>query len=127
MQAVKNALVFGQHQFDASTTGEKDTVPVAMRPTLGPLSMLQYKTARLRWSIEGAGAAEGNLALKADGTTLANEDISAGSGAVDVDLAGVQGQTPLELVADVTTAGDAGATVQAVLDVEQPLIMSGCA
>ena len=113
------------------------TTTAGFRETLGPLSYLAYKPAKFRVLVRapdanGAGAITVKLT---DGTTdLASVPVDLAAAqvttvAVDVDLSGVAGASQLRVVVDVGTAADVSTevTVDAKLEVEQPLVMSGCA
>ncbi|MDX1800398.1 MAG: hypothetical protein R3303_05660 [Marinobacter sp.] len=110
--------------------------PTQMQIGLGPLSQLSYKPATFRYLIRlsaatAAGAA--TLELKAGGTVLKSipVDLTTATvieGQAGITLAGVAGEAELSVNLNVTTAADAGttATVDTVLAVEQPTVVTGC-
>ena len=130
--AGKSNLIFEPAMpVDLSQTGETSTND-DMAPNLGPLSQLTYKPARLKYLIRADGAATAQLKLTAGGAEIMATEVETVdgviSGQVPVSLAGVTGEAPLRVVVDVTAAGAAGetATIDAVLDVEQPLTIMNC-
>lgn len=110
--------------------------PANLQPNLGPLAALTYKPTRMRYLIRLSAAptvGAATLNLKAGETVIRAEAVSLVgvttiSNSVAVDLSSVAGETPLSVELDVTAAADAGitATLDAVLDVEQPVTLTGC-
>lgn len=120
-----------------AVTVDAYTTTAGFRETLGPLSYLAYKPATFRVLVrapEANGAGEITVKLT-DGTTdLASVPVNLAAAqvttvAVDVDLSGVSGAAQLRTIVDVGTAADVSTevTVDTKLEVEQPLVLSGCA
>lgn len=115
--------------------GVTDT-PQNLRPNLGPLSLLKYKPSRWRYLLRlSAAPTVGSVEIKLlSGTTVIRSEAFSLVGAttlsnnVAVDLSQVSGESDLSVRVDVTAAADAGitATLDSVVDVEQPLTIAGC-
>lgn len=117
--------------------GVQHTSNSAFAPTLGDLSFIPYRRARLKYKLALSAASTAgavDLVLNAGGVERARIPVAiAGGGAAiigaaDVDLSGIAGESAITLSVDVTTVADAGVTasVFASLDVAVPLIVSGC-
>lgn len=110
--------------------------PAAFQESLDDLARLSYLKGALRYKVaQSAKPAAGAATLKlTDGVTdyasvaLALSSAAVLTGALDVDLSAISGQTKLQMVLDVTTAADAGTTasVDAQMEVTMPLMLSGC-
>lgn len=124
MLANKAFIGLGTFTVDLSEVAEVEAVPPKMRATLGPLAAINYKTAKFRYHFENAGAATGTVTLFAGSTEIGSGTLDDGSGAIEVDLAAVQGQSELAVTVDVTSAGNADARFTGRLDVEQPIVTS---
>lgn len=124
--ASRAGMPFFKGTFDASTVAnDAYKTPAGLGPKLGSLSWLPYKEAEVR--VQVTTDAVGTVRVMAGDTVLASAPFNGNlATALEVDLAVVQGQTRLELAIDVETAGTGTGTVEAILDVDQPAIMSGC-
>lgn len=119
---------------DLSATGATAT-PESLAVTLGTLSALSYKPSRFAYNLNidaAASSAVVTISLKASGAVLwqtshnLNGLIEVGQ-SVAIDLSQVAGETPLVAEVEVTTAeASRTATLDAFLDVEQPLMITGC-
>jgi hypothetical protein len=104
--------------------------------SLGPLSQLRYKPANWSYLLRlSAAPTTGNVtfSLMAAGSVIRSESVALnGVTAVGntsaVDLSNVSGETQLIMRVDVTSAADGGitGTVDSLIDVDQPVILSGC-
>jgi hypothetical protein len=121
---------------DLSAVAVVHTTKDALAAHLGSMALLRNKPAHLVFSVDlnqatAAGAA--SVKLVAAGVTVASVplNLTTGtefSGRVLVDLANVQGQTPIKAELEVTTAADAATTADfdARLEVEAPFVSMGC-
>lgn len=119
---------------DAAATAY--TTPAVFGVKLAGLVTMKYLTASLPYRLELNQASAGGSAdiqVKAGGAVLgsATVDLSSGTdltGTVDVDLVGVGGAQAITVTVEVTSAADAGTTasLDARLDVETPVVLSGC-
>lgn len=110
--------------------------PINMQPKLGPLANLSYKPTSWRYLVRLSSAptvGTASVRLMAGATVIKSQDLAivgatAISDNVPVNMSAVAGETPLSVEVDVTGAADAGitATVDAWLDIEQPLTITGC-
>lgn len=122
----KTSLSLGSHVVDLSTIGTKVFVPTTGRPTLGALALYSYKTAVVRYVIENPGAFSGMVKIRANNEELPQAvratSVIVGddrqSGEIEVDLTLLQGQSRIEMVVEVATAGSAAARVWASMDIE---------
>ncbi len=112
------------------------TTPGAWRHTLGGLSLINGVKAELKYRMErdpGAGTVNFTVRVKtAAGVILHEESQSLTAGATlnnaaQIDVGAVSGGSPLLVEVEVTTA-DAGttATLDALIEYESPVIISGC-
>lgn len=110
--------------FDASTIGVNHTTPASMRHTLGPLAAITYKQAFFRVYNDSDAAIEATL----DGLeNIITVSVAAGASAsVEVDVGKLTGSEAISASANVTTAGSGTGNLYARLDIEQPLVVSGC-
>jgi len=120
---------------DATATGVQHTTDTAWAVKLGSLAAWTIKTCQWKYKValnQATAAGAATLNLKAGGTVVGTVavDLTAGDavGVVEIDLAGIEGQTRIVMELDVTTAADAGtvAEIAGALDIETPLIVSGC-
>ena len=110
--------------------------PAGFQPVQGVMAWIPYKPAKLRYVMRASAVpTSGEVIIRLmAGTEVLAQVTHALSGAgviagtVPVSLAGVAGDQGLSIVADVTTAADAGivGSLSAVLDIEQPLTNTGC-
>lgn len=129
MEGVKKGL-------DMAVAAVVHTTKEALAAHLGSMALLRNKPAHLVFSVElNQATAAGAAAVKliAAGVEVASVplNLTTGtefSGRVPVDLANVQGQTPIKAELEVTTAADAGTTADfdARLEVEAPFVSMGC-
>jgi hypothetical protein len=121
----------------ASTASPAYTTPSAHRIELRDLARLSYVGCRARATVRANQASSGGAATLrlSDGSTdLVTWSIDLSSGTrwtreAEVDISGVKGTAGLFLALDVTTAADAGTTVEVAgaLDIHHPIILlSGC-
>lgn len=112
------------------------TTPEPFRETLEDLTLLRFVRATWRYRVRldaGSGAGAATLRLTDGTSTLAsvNLDLSAQtefSGALPVDVSGVNGAAGLRVELEVTSAADAGRTAElaAQLNVAVPLSVLNC-
>jgi len=110
--------------------------PDPIRPTLGTLAALRYTPAKFAYNLKLSTAPTTGAAtvrLYAGATEVASASVAiVGTTEIgasfDVDLSDVKGQAKLSAAVDVTGAADAGitATLDAFLDVDLPVVNSGC-
>jgi|25_taG_2_1085351.scaffolds.fasta_scaffold02501_8 hypothetical protein len=111
------------------------TTPAAHRYQLGGLGLLEYVRAKLRVAVRfDQVPTQGEAVVTlSDGTAdIASVDVDMTGGdqdfALDIDLGQVSASALLRVVAEVTSAADAGRTMQVAgcIEVETPLISSSC-
>ena len=110
--------------------------PAALAAKLGPLSQLNYKPSTFGYVLRLSSApttGTADVRLMAGATEVASFTISLSgatlmSDSAAVDLSAVSGDAVITAEIEVTAAADAGitGTLDTQLDVEQPLIISGC-
>lgn len=110
--------------FDASTLGVNHTTPVPMRHSIGPLAAIMYKKASFKVFNDSDAAIEVSL----NGiSTISTVNLAAGaSSSVEIDIGSVNGSEQLSIEVNVTAAGTGNGQVYARLDIEQPIVVSGC-
>ena len=135
--ATKGSLTFEPRAaVNLATSGVNYTTPLAWRAALGGLALINGVTAHLKYRLAtsgGAGTAEATVRVKTSGGTILHEEaVSVASdavvnGKVQVDVGAVSGGSPLLVEVEVTTAvtGMAG-ELDAVMEVETPVIAGGC-
>lgn len=107
-----------------------------MRPRLGPLAVLDYKPTEWRYLLRLSSApTQGSATVKlfADDALIASDVVALNgnstiSNRMAVNVANVAGESRLSVAVDVTAAANAGitATLDSVVSVEQPVVLSGC-
>ena len=117
--------VWAGTQFDASTTGTKKTTPDQIGIRLGPIAAFSYfrgflaafndSDAAVTVDVKSGAATVYSLSL-APGQSLRNE----------VDLSTVSGAAVLTTELTVGTAGTGTGEISVNLEIEQPIIVSGC-
>lgn len=123
--ANKVAFSFISTVFDVTATGEAYTTPPAIGHRLGVLQAIKYKTARFAAANHSDAAV--TVTLKAGAGDVASLTLTPGAAAsTEVDVYGISGAANLTISANVDAVGTGTGQVQAVLDVEQPVIVSGC-
>lgn len=134
--AGKIRLPFEPKMAVAMDAVQQTQTPEAIRPTLGTLAALRYTPARIAYNLKLSSAPTTGAAtvrIFAGATEIASSSVAiVGAteigGSFDVDVSEVKGQTKLSAAVDVTSAADAGitATLDAFLDVDLPVVNSGC-
>jgi len=134
-----SVILAGKSRFDLSrsmsvdltSTGETIS-PESMGVTLGPLSAISYKPAKMRFNLLPDAAITGavvELKLYADQTVVKSESVNLSGlseygNSVDISLAGITGDQILTFAVNVTGA-EAGRSlaVDACVDVEVPVVV----
>jgi hypothetical protein len=121
---------------DLATEGVNYTTPDAWAVRLGRTALWNEKEAYFKFKLQlnqasSAGVAVVKLTAGTNvisETTLDLTDSEAFNSRVYVDLAGIEGQTLIKASVEVTTAGQASTSgvLDCVLEIESPLILSGC-
>jgi hypothetical protein len=123
--ANKAAFSFISSAFDVTATGAAYSTPPAIGHRLGVLQAIKYKTARFAAANNSDAAI--TVTLKAGEGDVASLTLAPGAAAsTEVDVYGISGAANLTISVNVDTVGTGTGQVQALLDIEQPVIVSGC-
>lgn len=120
-----------------NSTGQKHQTADAWAPKLGDLAMLPYRRGRFAYKLRQSGSATtGTAKIEIMAGTVVLDTITLSlngsggdvTGAVDLDLSSVAGETGIKMRLSVDTAADTAITADlwGRLEVSTPLIVSTC-
>lgn len=122
---------------DLATTGIKHNTAADFAAKLEDLAMLAYRRGRAKYKLalnQTTTAGEVTVSFRAGAVEVGSDTFTVGgngqvfTGAVDLNLGGVAGETGITMRVNVDTAADASTTAQAwgQVEVSTPLVVSSC-